>query len=230
MCSSIPILKFCHCDVFKNYFLLSWSVRFRWYSLLARRIEVDGDPYKLYWYILSSCIYMNIQNENITSNINICKYLQRKYVQYIAVVVENKMGMKTIANLSTLFDVWNQESWCCGLCGLRIMLPWTPTSGKAVEQSDLIPEFACNCSAVIIFGSLSDKQISGASIGGCLSFDHSGITTSILVLVSVDHVTAYYFHYNAKLKNFSPLIFLCIVFPAPGNKRIDAYSRIARTT
>ena len=54
----------------------------------------------------------------------------------------------------------------------------------------MVPEIAGNCSAVIIFGSLSDKQISGASIGGCLSFDHSGITTSILVLVSVGHVTA----------------------------------------
>ena len=93
----------------------------------------------------------------------------------------------------------------------------------------MIPEIAGDCSAVIIFGSLSDKQISGASIGGCLSFDHSGITTSILVLVSVGHVTAH-FLYNAKINNFSPLIFLCIVFPAPGNKRIDAYSRIARTT
>ena len=95
----------------------------------------------------------------------------------------------------------------------------------------MIPEIAGNCSAVIIFGSLSDKQISGASIGGCLSFDHSGITTSILVLVSVGHdKIAYHFLYNAKINNFSPLIFLCIVFPAPGNKRIDAYSRIARTT
>ena len=96
----------------------------------------------------------------------------------------------------------------------------------------MIPEIAGNCSAVIIFGSLSDKQISGASIGGCLSFDHSGITTSILVLVSVGHVNkiTYHFLYNAKIKKISPLIFLCIVFPAPGNKRIDAYSRIARTT
>ena len=96
----------------------------------------------------------------------------------------------------------------------------------------MIPEIAGNCSAVIIFGSLSDKQISGASIGGCLSFDHSGITTSILVLVSVGHVNKITYHilYNATIKNFSPLIFLCIVFPAPGNKRIDAYSRMARTT
>ena len=94
----------------------------------------------------------------------------------------------------------------------------------------MIPEIAGNCSAVIIFGSLSDKQISGASIGGCLSFDHSGIETSILVLVSVSYAIAYHFLYNAKVKSFSPLIFFCIVFPAPGNKRIDAYSRMARTT
>ena len=54
----------------------------------------------------------------------------------------------------------------------------------------MIPDIAGNCSVVIIFGSLSDKQISGASIGGCLSFDHSGIETSILVLVSVSYATA----------------------------------------
>ena len=97
----------------------------------------------------------------------------------------------------------------------------------------MIPEIAGSCSAVLIFGSLFDRPISGASIGGCLSFDHSGIETSILVLVSVSYATdkiAYHFLYNAKVKSFSPLIFFCIVFPAPGNKRIDAYSRIARTT